>query len=302
MSLTLNTNENNIIKFNIGVSGTSSLPSKVRVFVGGTDKKLCFIAKATGIEKEWCAEIPPLTELLNYTSGPLFCSIEIVVNGRTFTPYSKEVNLVEPQQEPIEQTVEVKPEETIDTTRITIPPVEKTEEEPAYVEPELKENVDVQFISHYEKDNVKYSLWYKGQNWHELTYSTGTNKSLKFVKDWHNKSKEEIHKELTQDGYNLINEEVKPEIKVKPLLKDIASVVEPVKVVKEEKAKPKKTFKLKPFNNAKKSKVKSDNKSMKDILVIEDIDLSKISIPTPIIQKNGNSIPFKLTKKNVVYR
>jgi len=302
MSLTLNTNENNIIKFNIGVSGTSSLPSKVRVFVGCPDKKLCFIAKSTGIEKEWCAEIPPFTELLNYTSGPLFCSIEIVVNGRTFTPYNKEVNLVEPQQEPIEQTVEVKPDEMSDVALVAVLPVENVEEEPACIEPELKENANIKFVSHYEKDNTKYSLWDKGNYWHELTYSSGSGNALKLVKDWHNKTKKEIHNELVKDGYNLISEKVKPEIIIKPLLKDIASVVEPVKVVKEEKAKPKKTFKLKPFNNAKKSKVKSDNKSMKDILVIEDIDLSKISIPAPIIQKTRNSIPFKLTKKNVVYR
>lgn len=311
--INLNPTENNLVKFNLSISGTKAVPSSVRFLIGDNLSKISFTATQSEENKnEWCATVYPLSDVIFHFSNIIYATVEVTLNGRTIIPYNKPINInkeiekIEVKLEPSIETHKVEPkvdeltqpnhiETSIDSSNIS------TEET------KIKESIDVKFISKYEKDNVKYSLWYKGSNWYELTYSTEeNNKALKLVKDWHNKSIEEINNELTKDGYTQINEDTK-RVELKPLLKDIASIKEEIKenikIIKEEKIKPKKTYKLKPFNNSKKIKIKNDNKSMKDIMVIEDIDLSKISVSSPtIIQKAGNHVPFKLIKKNVVYK
>lgn len=225
MNLTLNPSENNLIKFSIGVAGTSSQPSKVRVFIGDDQRKICIMAKPGTLEKEWIAEIPLLTEILSLVTGPVMCSIEVLVNGRTFNPYNKEI-IINDKVETIPVSFETKPEET-------------------HIEL-AKENI----ISSIEKDIIE---------------------------------TKPIETEL-----------IKTE-EIKPLLKDIEK-----STFKEEKIiKPKKTYKLKPFNITK-TKIKQDNTQLKDIMFVEDVDLSNI---VPQIQKHVNQQTFfKITKKNIVYR
>lgn len=314
--INLNPTENNLVKFNLSISGTKAVPSSVRFLIGDNLSKISFTATQSEENKnEWCATVYPLSDVISHFSNIIYATVEVVLNGRTIIPYNKPVNI----NKEIEQ-IEVKLEPSIETHKIEQTPkfdepnVSKSKQLDQYEtsidsiimpteETKIKESIDIEFISKYEKDNVSYSLWYKGTNWHELTHSAKENdKALKFVKDWHNKSAEEIHNELTKDGYTQINENVKT-IQNKLLLKDIAIMKETIKKdIKEEKIKPKKTYKLKPFNTGLKN-IKHDNKSLKDIMVIEDIDLSKISVSSPtIIQKAGNHVPFKLIKKNVVYK
>lgn len=318
--INLNTAENNLVKFNLSISGTKSVPSTVRFLIGDNLSKIAFNAyQSDKNSNEWCANIYPLSDFMfNFGSDLIYATVEVILNGRIIIPYNKPVNI----NKEIEQ-IEVKLEPSIETHKIEQTPkfdepnVSKSKQLDQYEtsidsiimpteETKIKESIDIEFISKYEKDNVSYSLWYKGTNWHELTHSAKENdKALKFVKDWHNKSAEEIHNELTKDGYTQINENVKT-IQNKSLLKDIAIMKETIKKdIKEEKIKPKKTYKLKPFNTGLKN-IKHDNKSLKDIMVIEDINLPKISISSPTIIQNvrnsGNSIPFKLTKKNIIYK
>jgi hypothetical protein len=228
MSLVLNINENNLITFDVGIIGTSSLPSKVRVFIGNDEKRLCFTAKKGTTENEWIAEIPQLTGLLQYISTPVMCSIEIVVNGRTFIPYNREITLLD--SKPENKPEENKPEEN-----------KPEENKPEENKPEENKPIDVRQV----EENIK--------------------------------------KE------------------VKSLLMDIEKSINN-NIIKEEKIKNKKSYKLKPFNDNKSKKIqqKINNKPLKDIMIIEDINLSDKNLQIkeqPIIQP-----VFRLIKKNIVYK
>lgn len=157
MNLTLNTSEHNLIKFSIGIAGTSSIPTKVRVFIGDDQRKICIMAKPGTIEKEWIAEVPVLTEILPLITGPIMCSIEVLVNGRTFNPYNKEV-IINDKVETILVSIETKPEETnIEPTKEnTILSIKKDTIETKPIEIELIKTEEIKpLLKDIEKTTVK---------------------------------------------------------------------------------------------------------------------------------------------------
>ena len=66
---------------------------------------------------------------------------------------------------------------------------------------EIFENAQVRFLKKFEKANVKYTLWQKGNYWYELTLASQEGKGFKHIDEWHDKPMEEIEADLKKKGY-----------------------------------------------------------------------------------------------------
>lgn len=269
----INITEKSIIKFDMTVSGTTGFPDRVRFLIGDNNFKIVLNAYQNDPDNqnEWTVELPPIIDIVKFFKEQVFISVEVFLNGRTIVPFNKSVNMSSIPESPdikdneLQQKAEINQEQNVELT---------TSVESNYEELEVLNKTS------------------------ENTVQTPIKEQESKLVEVFTEIVKEIKKPIIQ------KEKVKP-AEVKPLLKDIAIIKESIKEpIKEEtiKPKPKKTYKLKPFNTGLKN-IKHDNKSLKDIMVIEDINLPKISISSPtIIQKAGNHVPFKLIKKNVVYK
>lgn len=64
--------------------------------------------------------------------------------------------------------------------------------------------MSVRFIKKFEKDGVRYTFWYRGNYWYELTLSSQERQGFKHITEWHGKTMEEIEAELLQKGYTAL--------------------------------------------------------------------------------------------------
>lgn len=117
------------IKFNIGVAGSNNKPTSVRVVIGGGLVSVCLTCAPLS-DSEWVANVPPLANLINFASSEALFSIEVVLNGRLFTPFKKSVSLVAQHEVP---TVSV----SLDGAKVE-PPVAAIEEPKAAEEEEME--------------------------------------------------------------------------------------------------------------------------------------------------------------------
>lgn len=78
------------LSFNLSVSGTSAQPSEVRVVLGN-GLKLQTLARL-GNSGEWEASLPILPDL--FLQGDTTLQIEVVVNGKLFTPIKQRVTII----------------------------------------------------------------------------------------------------------------------------------------------------------------------------------------------------------------
>jgi hypothetical protein len=83
-------NETTKIEFNLSIVGTQSKPSEVRVVLG-TDVKQSFNAKSADSEN-FTAEITPIRELVSCNTQ---FSIEVIINGKIFTPIKRMINILD---------------------------------------------------------------------------------------------------------------------------------------------------------------------------------------------------------------
>ena len=83
-------NETTKIEFNLSIVGTQSRPSEVRVVLG-TDVKQSFNAKSADSEN-FIAEITPIRELVSCNTQ---FSIEVIINGKIFTPIKRMINILD---------------------------------------------------------------------------------------------------------------------------------------------------------------------------------------------------------------
>lgn len=75
------------LSFNLNISGTNAQPSEVRVILG--DKLKLQTAAHLGAGGEWEAVLPILPDL--FTHGDTTLNIEVVINGKMFTPVKQRV-------------------------------------------------------------------------------------------------------------------------------------------------------------------------------------------------------------------
>ena len=157
--INLNPTENNLVKFNLSISGTNAVPSSVRFLIGDSNSKIAFNAyRSTDNPSEWCATVYPLSDFMfHFGSGLIYATVEVVLNGRTIVPYNKPVDMnqeiekIEVKSEPIPsptdapiETHRVEPPEepvVVMPTEISAP-IEQTVEE-IIVKPSLIKAVDI---------------------------------------------------------------------------------------------------------------------------------------------------------------
>lgn len=244
----LSPTENNLVKFNLSISGTKSTPSSVRFLIGDDASKIAFNAyRSPDNINEWCANIYPLSDFMfNFSSGLIYATVEIILNGRTIVPYNKpvkinsEIEKIEVKSEPIST------QEPAPTPTEISPEIDRVEP----IEP-VKQTMDTPPV--------------------EINKPIG-------------KTTEDKKPPLIKDVISLTKEEQKP-------------------LIKEEK-KIKKQYKLKPFNSGKERKnVKehlSIEKMIKDVVSIDDVVIKPVDIK--IEKQIVRSAPFKITKKEIVYK
>lgn len=169
--INLNLNQDNKLTFNVGIVGTKTPPNIVRLCLGNDLVRLSFDASPNGTSSqnnsEWVATIPAIPELSKYFVGPIRIKIEVIVGGKYFVPFDKELSVEgsssvsfevsnmtvtsdgviavdseeeeeeevkQPEEKPEEEKIE-KPEEKketfgVDIMRIIEPKVEEKKKEP----------------------------------------------------------------------------------------------------------------------------------------------------------------------------
>ena len=132
-------NETTKIEFNLSIVGTQSKPSEVRVVLG-TDVKQSFNAKSADSEN-FTAEITPIRELVSCNTQ---FSIEVIINGKIFTPIKRMINILDQ----VENSVATEPvpfvppvEETIKYEFPEVAPYQEPSEVPIMMPEEVVEAV-----------------------------------------------------------------------------------------------------------------------------------------------------------------
>lgn len=156
--INLNPTENNLVKFNLSISGTKAVPSSVRFLVGDDLSKIAFNAyRLEGSQNEWCANIYPLSDFMfHFSNGLIYATVEVILNGRTIVPYNKPVDISkeieqidvksEPVPEPTDAPIETHRVEPPEEPIVVMPtevnkPIEQTTEEKIVVKPALIKDV-----------------------------------------------------------------------------------------------------------------------------------------------------------------
>ena len=62
-------------------------------------------------------------------------------------------------------------------------------------------------ISKFSKNGEVFALWRKGNYWYELTYASQSDKGLKHVDEWYNKTLDEIKTDLHKKGYTPLDKD-----------------------------------------------------------------------------------------------
>jgi hypothetical protein len=115
------------ISFNLNVAGTSSQPSEVRVVIG--DKlKLLTTAKLNALG-EYEVKMPLLAEL--FAKGDIVLAIEVILNGKLFTPFKQRVTISKAEisviaQSPKPETIIIPEKKEIKTPQKPVPPLSET--------------------------------------------------------------------------------------------------------------------------------------------------------------------------------